>query len=297
MVAVLSTILLMLLFRNAFWSKIRYLLIGLVVLSGIQYPLDKNRSNTYRLLSAAGILLFLTASLGSDSWIGKSMHGMWILVPLVLTDPHINRLCLPLKMKLSPVRARITRRALGLVILAAGILYAWQNPYFDAGSRWLKRYSVQHEKLALIYTSEERAGVMDELITEAFPMVNEEYLLTFIDIPMIHYLADKKPFISTSWPKLYYHPDTFASKLSEAVEKRGSLPAIIRQKQNTGVVPWPNKQPEPGYLSYPVDLSKWPDHGTILNQFIDTHNYRVLWENNMFQLLATDQQVQGAGNG
>lgn len=292
---IIFSIILMVLFRNAFWSKVRYLLIGLVALSGIQYVLDKNRSDTYRLLSFAGIILFLTASFGSDSWIGKSVHGMWILVPLVLAEQHINRLFLPLKIKLSVVQGSIIRRSLGMVILVTGILYAWQNTYFDAGSRWLKRYSVQHEKLALIYTSEERAIVMNELITEAFPQISEEHLLAFIDIPMINYLADKKPFISTSWPKLYYHPDTFASKLDEAVVKRGALPAIVRQKQDPGVNPWPNGRPEPGYLAYPESLSKWPYHGQILNQFIDKQGYKVLWENEMFQLLVADQHVRGTG--
>jgi|GEM_PF-1461051 len=287
-IAVFSTILLMILFGNAFWSKVRYLLIGLVVLSGIQYVLDKSRSNTFRLLSAAGFILFFTASLGSDSWIGKSLHGMWILVPLVLADQQITRIFLPLKMKLSVSQGRMIRSTLGLVILVTGILYAWQNTYFDAGSRWVKRHSVQHEKLALIYTSAERARAMDELITEAFPQLSGEYLLTFMDIPMVNYLAGKRPFISTSWPKLYYHPDTFASKLAEAVNKRKCLPAIIRQKQNIGVVPWPAEQPEPGYLSYPAHLFKWPGHGTILNQFIDKYEYRVLWENEMFQLLTAD---------
>jgi len=152
----------------------------------------------------------------------------------------------------------------------------------------VKRHSVQHEKLALIYTSAERARAMDELVTEAFPQLSGEYLLTFMDIPMVNYLAGKRPFISTSWPKLYYHPDTFASKLAEAVNKRKCLPAIIRQKQNIGVVPWPAEQPEPGYLSYPAHLFKWPGHGTILNQFIDKYEYRVLWENEMFQLLTAD---------
>jgi hypothetical protein len=296
-IAVFSTILLMILFGNAFWSKVRYLLIGLVVLSGIQYVLDKSRSNTYRLLSAAGFILFLTASLGSDSWIGKSLHGMWILVPLVLADQQITRIFLPLKLKLSASRGRMVRSTLGLVILVSAILYAWQNTYFDAGSRLVKRYNVQHEKLALIYTSEERARVIDDLITEAFPQLSGEYLLSFMDIPMVNYLADKRPFISTSWPKLYYHPDTFAAKLEEAVNKRGCLPDIIRQKQNTGVVPWPAGQPEPGYLSYPAHLFKWPGHGAILNRFIDSHGYRVLWENEMFQLLVTDQQASSTGEG
>jgi len=32
-------------------------------------------------------------------------------------------------------------------------------------------------------------------------------------------------------------------------------------------------------------LSKWPEHGKILNEFLTRNNYQVVWENEMFQIL------------
>lgn len=115
-------------------------------------------------------------------------------------------------------------------------------------------------------------------------MRDEKYLLSFIEIPMLNYLSDKRPFISTSWPKLYYNPNTFKLKLEEALQRRKTLPAIIRQKQNTVLNDWPGNS-EPDYLKYSDGLSDWPEHGRILNDFIAHNNYQVVWENEMFQLL------------
>jgi len=109
-------------------------------------------------------------------------------------------------------------------------------------------------------------------------------LLSFIEIPMLNYLSDKRPFISTSWPKLYYNPNTFKLKLEEALQRRKNFPAIIRQKQNTVLNDWPGSS-EPDYLKYGDSLSDWPEHGRILNEFIERNNYQVVWENEMFQLL------------
>lgn len=277
--------LLMILFQDAFWSKIRYLLIGLVLLAGIQYTRDKRKPDSYRLLSLGGLILFLVTPLGSDSWLGKSVFGMWILVPLILTENHLGDLFRPLKPGISSQAEKMILLSLRGIIIVTALIFAWQNTYFDAGSRWLKRTPVQHEKLRCIYTSEERAGAVNELILEAFPLIKEEYLLSFIEIPMVNYLADKKPFISTSWPKLYYNVNTFENKLEEALARRESLPAVVRQKQNTGIVAWPADTAAKEYLDYPDDLSRWPAHGRVLNKFLDQQGYEVIWENNMFQLL------------
>lgn len=283
--AISASFVLMLLFREVFWSKVRYLLLGLVMLGGVQYAFNKEQTTGLRLLSMTGLLLFLAVPLGSDSWLGKSMHGMWILGALLLSDIDLKTLGRPLKIKATKLQEQIIKNILIGVVLTSSLVYAWQNTYFDAGSRIQKHYPVQHSKLQGIYTTESRARVINELITEAFPKIEEEYLLAFIEIPMINYLADKKPYLSTSWPKLYYSPDAFRRKLEEAYKKRDALPAIIRQKQNTMLEAWPMDRAEPGYLDYPEEMSKWPEHGKILNEFIVEHGYTLAWENEMFQML------------
>ena len=283
-------VLLMFTFERVFWSKVRYLFIGLMLLEGGFSAFNKTKANKIRLLYFAGLILLVIAPLGSDSGLEKSVFGMWILGPLVLKDLNLNQYFTKLKIKLSELQTTNIQKTLTLIILVTSILFAWQNTYFDTGSRFKKASAINHPQMTHIYTSIERAEAINELIKEAFPNIKkEEYLLSFIEIPMINYLANKKPFISTSWPKLYYHPLAFEKKLYEAVEKRKKLPAIIRQKQNTMLCEWPQKNASPNYINYPAELSKWPEHGTILNSFIEKYSYHVKWENEMFQLLLVNK--------
>ena len=279
--AVLLTILL----KDVFWSKVRYLFIGLMIFQGLALIADKKCRSEMRLLSLAGLILLLIAPLGSDSGLGKSTWGMWILGPLVLTMPLTLKLENLFQLPKLIHQAQFLKRLLAVLILLTAMASAWESTYFDVGSRISKVYPIEHPHMKFIYTSKERARVVNELISEGFPkMKDEKYLLSFIEIPTLNYLSDKRPFISTSWPKLYYNPITFRLKLEEALLHRKTFPAIIRQKQNTGLNDWPDS-PVPDYLKYKVGLSYWPEHGRILNEFIERNNYQVVWENEMFQLL------------
>lgn len=268
---------------DVFWSKIRYLFLGLMIVQGLWLAMDKKCSAEVRLAALLGLILLLLMPLGSDSGLGKSLWGMWILGPMLLMGQGKESAMFP--RFLNDSQRTLILSWLGSAVLATAVVHAWQTTYFDVGSRWSKTATVSHPDLKFIYTSPKRAKVVDELIQEGFPkIVNQEYLLGFVEIPMVNYLSGKKPFLSTSWPKLYYNPEKFRQKLDEALQKRNVLPAIIRQKQNTMLNDWPGSF-DPRYLTYPEGLSKWPEHGRILNEFIARNGYKVVWENEMFQVL------------
>jgi hypothetical protein len=277
----LLSILLTILLKDIFWSKIRYLFIGLMILQGFVVVADKNVRKDLRLLSFAGLIMLIIVPLGSDSGLDKSIWGMWLLGPVLLAPTDKTSFLF----RAAGERQVFLKKALILVVLVTAMVHAWQTPYFDTGSRLKKTVAIDHPKLRYIYTTAKRATVISELVTDGFPKIsNEKYLLAFIEIPMVNYLSDKIPFISTSWPKLYYNPEKFKLKLEEALLRRKEFPAIIRQKQNTMLVDWP-VAPDPEYLNYPENLSKWPEHGKILNEFIAKNDYQVVWENAMFQVL------------
>jgi hypothetical protein len=50
-------------------------------------------------------------------------------------------------------------------------------------------------------------------------------------------------------------------------------------------VDWPKKHSNPHYFEYKEGISMYPEHGKILNHFIEEYNYKVIWENEMFQVL------------
>ncbi|TKG94735.1 hypothetical protein EYV94_12390 [Puteibacter caeruleilacunae] len=272
------TLVLSILFKDVFWSKVRYLLIGVMIAYGTIAMFDARQSGNTRLLAFSGLLLLVIAPLGSDSGLAKSVWGMWLLGPLALVKMFDFEF---MKRHFSLDISKIVRQAFVLVIGISAVIYAWQHTYFDVGSRLDKRYTVDHPKLRGIYTSEKRAEAMNEVINNAFPIIEkEEYLLGFIEIPMFNYLTDTKPFITTSWPKLYYNADVFAEKLDDAVKNKGKLPVIIRQLQATKLEEWPVDNVNGGN-SY----MQWPEHGVVLDNFIRKYNYVIVWENEMFQLL------------
>lgn len=238
------------------------------------------------MLSFAGILLLFIAPLGSDSGLGKSIHGIWILGPILLTKLDVKHIIRPIRLSVPSSLSVYIRQGMVILTIVTAILFAWQNTYFDAGSRREKTFPIDHPKLRMIYTSMEKSASVNELIHEAFPLIEQEYMLSFIEIPMMNYLSDKKPFLSTSWPKLYYSPLSFEKKLQEALKKREDLPIILRQKQNAKLEVWPIEKADPAYLAYPKELTDWSEHGIILNKFIEEYAYEVIWENEMFQVLS-----------
>lgn len=271
---------------DVFWSKIRYIFLGLMIINGAFLLVSRRYSDEIRLAALLGLLLVVLAPLGSDTGLEKSLWGMWILGPMLLMSKDESTF---VKFSVLTGTQMITvLTLLGAAVFSTSVVHAWQTTYFDSGSRWHKVQAIHHPDLKFIYTSPKRAKVVDELIQEGFPkIVSEQYLLGFIEIPMVNYLSGKRPFLSTSWPKLYYNPEKFKQKLEEALAKRKEFPAIIRQKQNTMLNEWPGNF-DPEYLNYPEGLSKWPEHGRILNEFIDRNGYQVVWENEMFQLFVRE---------
>jgi hypothetical protein len=285
-IIIIVTSILMIVFEKPFWSKVRYFFIGLMLFEAFLTSLDKNVDKKRRLLVFSGLLLLIVTPLGSDTGLEKSVFGMWILGPLVLTSIDYNHRARQFKLVISENLAKMIQTSIALLIFTSSVFYAWQSTYYDAGNRADKVFALKHPKMKWIYTSKKRADVVNELIVEGFPKIERrKYLLAFINVPMLNYLADKEPFISSSWPKLYYSPEAFEKKLYEAIEKRKTLPSIIRQKQNTGNVDWPKKHSNPHYFEYKEGISMYPEHGKILNHFIEEYNYKVIWENEMFQVL------------
>ena len=83
-------------------------------------------------------------------------------------------------------QSQLFKKTLAVVVLLSAIIYAWQKTYFDVGSRSGKIYSIEHPQMKYIYTSKERAKVVNEMIHEAFPKIeNENYLLAFVEVPNV----------------------------------------------------------------------------------------------------------------
>jgi hypothetical protein len=258
------------------WSKIRYLFIGLMIFHATLVLADRTVLPAKRVVALAGLILLLIAPLGSNTALAKVPWGIWILGPLMLDGLFREGIAVPFR-RFGDRTAFHYRTALRVVITITALIYAYQYTYNDIGSRLEKRYTVDHPLLKGIHTSKKRASAMNEILHAADPLIRDyEFLLSFNEIPLFNYLADKKPFISTSWPKLYYDPEMFRVKLNEAVEYREVLPAVIRQLQPTRRVDWPQESPAP--------YNYWEGHAIVLDRFLEMNDYVPVWENDMFRI-------------
>jgi hypothetical protein len=237
-----------------------------------------------RLLVSLGLILLFISPLGSDSGLEKMVWGSWILGPILFLQLRKGHYASIGSGKTRFKGNKELYKVFTLIFTIAVLTYAWNNTYNDPGSRLLKRYPLNHPKLKGIYTSENRALVVNQLLMELPNYVKQnDTLLTFIELPMIHYLTSTKPYLSTPWPKLLYSPKIFNYQLTTAAVS-GRLPVIVRQRQNMGAANWPYDS-MPDYTKYHNPAIKYREYGQFLNHFLSEHNYHSVWENRSFEIL------------
>lgn len=280
---IISFGLLALIVGNPVWSKVRYLFFGLMFLNGFVLLLLRRVAVKTRLLISLGLILLFISPLGSDSGLEKMVWGSWILGPMLFLQLRKGHYASIGSGKIRFQGNRELYKTFILMFTIAILTYAWNNTYNDPGSRLQKRYRVVHPELRGIYTTEKRALVVNQLLAELPNYVEEEdTLLAFIEIPMLHYLTGTRPYLHTSWPKLLYSPDLFQKQLNAAALK--SLPVIVRQKQNMGAANWPYSTIK-DYTQYHNPAIKYRGHGLVLNEFLTNHDYHSVWENRSFEIL------------
>ncbi len=89
----------------------------------------------------------------------------------------------------------------------------------------------------------------NEMLNEIQKYVESgDTLLAFIELPMVHYLTNTRPYLSTSWPKLLYSDNLFKEQLYCSAERK-TLPVVIRQKVNMGLTNRPENRMD-NYTEY-----------------------------------------------
>ncbi len=271
---------------NPVWSKILYSFYGFILLLAILQLLSKEISNQRKLILSIGLILMIVAPLGSDSGLEKLKFGVFLLgsISMYYLETGID-----ISIQKFNFNIRLSSKAYYLIatlLFISFTTYAWNNTYNDPGSRFEKVYTINNKKLTNVYTTKERASVVNELLSEIKKYVKpNDYLLAFNELPMLNYLTDTKPYISTSWIKLIYNEKSLLEQLDTSVKTKG-LPVILRQKANMGGTNWPNNIIK-DYTKYEDKSIKYRSQGIAFNTFLKKYGYHTAWENNMFEILVT----------
>ena len=234
---------------------------------------------------AAGMLLVIQP-LGSDGAVDLvGRFSMWLALPLVVgyLEKQVRKL---------PVSRGISNRLLqkiGLTLLILFVCLSVQRhisyTYFDQGSRFKKIYSVDHPSLKGIYTSRERASVVQEVLSALKPYVSEgDYTLIYDNSPMLHYLTRTKPYLYNPW--LYLYDKSLLDKaLLRAEKEHPDLPVVVLQKFKGLWIDWPDGYSD-SYMADDANKGK----NLLINKFLRKYAYEKVWTNGYYEIWLPEKQ-------
>ena len=249
---------------------------------GILGNIVLNKDKEIKMLSWAGLSMIMIIPLGSDG--GMVNNGSiiyWLGMPMAISFYlSIQNIHIPAIPQWA-VRQTLLL-TLGVYILACGAKAICDGVYFDGGPLFEKRYSIQNDRVKHIYTSRERAQILNDLLIGIKPYIKQgDHLFAYGSIPAINYMTRTKPFIGCSWPELLGEP-LFRHKLNNY---SGPLPAILRQKFNS--IGKEFGEPSENYL-IDCGIETGPFRSNkkhrVINEFIEKNKYKTVFENQYFVL-------------
>lgn len=236
-----------------------------------------------KMLSWAGLSMILIIPLGSDG--GMYNNGSiiyWLGLPMAISFYFsIKNKILPPAVSVQTVRKTLLL-TLAIYIFICGVKTIAEGVYFDGGPLFEKRFSIRNERTRHVYTSHERAIIINDLLAGIKPYIKEnDCLFAYGSIPAINYMTRTKPFIGCSWPELLSVP-LLKQKLNNY---NGPLPAILRQKFDS--IGKEFGAPDENYLidcGVEAGTFKSNKKSRVINEFIEKNNYKIVFENQYFVL-------------
>lgn len=252
-------------------------------LIGLAGNIFLNNDKAIKMLSWAGLFMILIVPLGSDG--GMYNNGSiiyWLGLPMAISFYFsIKNKILPPVLSVQTVRKTLLL-TLGIYILICGVKTITDGVYFDGGPLFEKRFSIRNERTKHVYTSHERAGIINDLLAGIKPYIKEDdCLFAYGSIPAINYMTRTRPFIGCSWPELLSAP-LLKQKLNNY---KGPLPAILRQKFDS--IGKEFGAPDENYLidcGVEAGTFKSNKKSQVVNEFIEKNNYKIVFENQYFIL-------------
>jgi hypothetical protein len=227
----------------------------------------RSKQKEWRLLSLGALILLFITPLGSNNGIWNAIYGMYFAMPIMLQS------------LLNLFNKRLGNKLTYLIVVPF-ILYALPlsvgNIYRDNPDFFSLRATADTPKLKMIFSVPDRVQALDELSVGLKKYLKkEDTLLVYEEVPIVPYLTDKPSVIPNPWPMLY-NPDIFKEKLAKV--NLTSLPVVVRAKTRTATPEWNVKNL----------LRQSPKHEATrqqMKEFLHQHQYKVVWENNYFQIL------------
>jgi len=223
-------------------------------------------------LFAGALFAVLLGPLGSDKVFLKVGSGAWLLVPVVFLE--IGRsLTRTLSFEADCYVSRSSVFALALISAFAGIsvLVRSVSVHKDSQSRVDMVAAISHNKLRGVYTTVERARVLQGLLDELKSHVSEgDEMIAFRSTPMVNFLTGTVTPLSSAWPEIMPHA-MLERDLSD-LASTGNMPKVaVAALVNPVDRDWEARTP----ISF-------TGQSAIIADFLSEFNYWVVWQNKCF---------------
>lgn len=258
----------------------------------------KQKSYEIKLIAFLALLMLLFLPLGSGGGISSSGYMcIWLATPLffhLLTqfeNFNINYKTNHETVKIV-ISANMLRNTVIVLVLSYFIAKAYNvsnEAYFDEGSRFNKTFVINNKLANGIYTTQQRAEIINDLLVNLDEYVEpDDYLFAYDNIPMVHFLTETKPYMYNPWVWIY-DGHSFEKNIARAEKEIGVLPIIVQQKFDTvGSF----SQPITNYMSESQDTSVFFDKRRVvaMNAFIKRNNYEIVWSNPYFNIYKSNKK-------
>jgi hypothetical protein len=229
------------------------LVVGILYLILLLYIINAEKSSKeLRLICFIALLILIITPMGSTVGLRNAIYGMWIPVPIAFTyilnlkkitigiettnDSFLNHS----KISLNHSETRLTKKIFFTLLAILLILSSFMYTYRDNHNRFLMRYSIKNTRLKGIFTTKERAKVVQELLDEMKYYVKEnDYLLMYDEMSMIYFLTKTRPYLYNSQPTLY-RTEKLKEMLNKSIREKPYLPVIVSVKTRLWDFDWPN---------------------------------------------------------
>lgn len=232
----------------------------------------------------AGISMMLTVPLGSGNGIRNAIHGLWFALPLTL------KVIQEIQFKnLRGLRHCIKTDApfikLGVILLLAmSVAISYRYTYRDSNDRFEMKFTVDHPKLRGIFTTKERAKVVQEVLDELGKYVKPgDFLLGYHTVSTLYFLTETRPYLYNSWPFLY-EPDLLRHYLEKAQKERPEDPVVVRSKYSLQNFEWPKR-------NFMNRTTQYKENIKTIEEFLERKRYQKVWENGVFEILIPPKNV------
>lgn len=231
-----------------------------------------------RWLAWLGLGMMLVMPYGSDGAYNNGSVIAWVAAPVAAMWWIRNG-------RVAFVLALVAVCAVRMVAVGA---------YFDAGPLYDKQETIDCDRAQMVYTTQHRADVINQLLKGIKPYVQPgTTLMAYGSIPTINYLTRTHPYIGCSWPE-QLSASMLQEKLTEA--SHYEVPMILQQKFNTLGPEW--GEPSNTFLyDYGDSHNVYQDNRKllVLNDFLRKNNYHAIYEDSHFVLYAAQEPGVAGG--